>query len=267
MYELDGRVAIVSGAAGFIGSHTSGVLARAGAKVVVTDLPGTNLEAVAQGLRDAGHESIAFEADITEEAQVQALMAATKNAFGRLDIIDNNAGATGMVRHDHPVTELDVAVWDKILAINARAPMMMCKHGIPLMLENGKGAIVNISSGKALAGDHDGMSYAAGKAAVNVITQYVATRYGKKGIRANSVCPGLIVKDSTRKAFTARALEVYEMNSLVTRPGVPGDIASVVLFLVSDAAAFINGEIISVDGGHHNHQPHWAEFNIAMGID
>jgi NAD(P)-dependent dehydrogenase (short-subunit alcohol dehydrogenase family) len=102
---------------------------------------------------------------------------------------------------------------------------------------------------------------------VNVITQYVATRYGKKGIRANSVCPGLIVKDSTRAAFPGRALEVYEMNSLVTRLGEPGDIAAAVLFLVSDAAAFINGEIISVDGGHHNHQPHWAEFNVAMGID
>jgi NAD(P)-dependent dehydrogenase (short-subunit alcohol dehydrogenase family) len=267
MYELDGRVAIVTGAAGFIGSHTAKVLADAGATVVVTDLPGTPLDAVAQAIKDAGHESLAFAGDITQEENVVALMAATKDAFGRLDIIDNNAGATGMVRYDHPVTELDVAVWDQILAINARAPMMMCKHGIPLMLERGKGAIVNISSGKALAGDHDGMSYAAGKAAVNVITQYVATRYGKKGIRANSVCPGLIVKDSTRAAFPGRALEVYEMNSLVTRLGEPGDIAAAVLFLVSDAAAFINGEIISVDGGHHNHQPHWAEFNVAMGIN
>jgi NAD(P)-dependent dehydrogenase (short-subunit alcohol dehydrogenase family) len=266
MYDLNGRVAIVTGAAGAIGSETARALAAAGARLVVTDLPGTSVDEVAASLREGGTQAIAHQGDVTEEAAVKDLMRATHEAFGRLDVLDNNAGATNLVPQDHPVTELDAEIWDRMLAVNARGAMLTCKHGIPLMLENEKGVIVNISSGKSLAGDRDGVAYAAGKSALNSLTRYVAAAYGRRGIRCNAIAPGLVLTPASAEAFPVALLEVIEQNSLVGGLGRPEDIASAVLFLCSDASSYICGEVIAVDGGFCSHQPHLAAFDALLGF-
>lgn len=264
MVDLTGKVAIVTGAAGGIGSQTVRTLAGLGARIVATDLPGTPLASVVDELTAAGHEAVGFDADVTDEANVQALVAAALDAFGSIDILDNNAGATGYGERDTIVTELDADVWDEVIAINARGPMLTCKHVIPRMIEGGGGSIVNISSGLALAGDVICAAYGPGKAALNALTRYVATVYGKQGVRCNAVLPGIILTDIARATLPPPALEVFLQHACSPRLGDPADIANAVAFLASDAAAFVNGQLLSVDGGLYAHQPHTPQFSALL---
>ena len=181
MIDLADKVTIVTGAAGGIGSQTVRTLAELGARIVATDLPGTGLDDVVTGLTADGFDAIAVEADVTDEDSVRSLIAATIEAHGRVDVVDNNAGATGFAEQDTVVTDMDAAVWDEVFAINARGPMLMCKHTIPHMLEQGGGSIVNISSGLSLAGDVICAAYGPGKAALNTLTRYVAVRLRQAG--------------------------------------------------------------------------------------
>jgi len=265
--ELEGKVAIITGAAGGIGSATSSVLAEAGARVVLADLPGTPVEEVAASLRSAGLEAISKECDVTDAADVQALIRAATDTFGGIDVLDNNAGATSFHGVDTTITDLDPEVWDRIIAINSRGPMLACKYAIPVMIEGGGGAIVNISSGKSLAGDLDDVAYAAGKSALNSLTRYVAATYGKQGIRCNAVAPGIILSPMARATLPAPILAVMEANTLTPRLGEPEDIARAVLFLASEASSYVTGQILSVDGGHSSHQPHLAQFRELLGAE
>ena len=260
MIELNDKVAIVTGAAGGIGSQTVRTLAELGARIVATDLPGTGLDDVTTGLTDDGFDAIAVEADVTDEDSVRSLIAATIDAYGRVDVVDNNAGATGYGERDTIVTELDADVWDEVLAINARGPMLMCKHSIPHMLEQGGGSIVNISSGLALAGDVICAAYGPGKAALNTLTRYVASVYGKRGVRCNAILPGIILTEVARATLPPPAMEIFLEHACSPRLGDPTDIANAVAYLASDAAAFVNGQLLSVDGGLYAHQPHTPQF-------
>jgi len=253
--DLEGRVAIVTGAAGGIGAVTALALADAGASVVLADLPGTRLAAVTSGIRDKGHPVASHEVDITDEPSVRALVAFTLDRFGRLDFLDNNAGATGFVAEDQDVVSMSVDVWDRVMAINARGPMLMCKHALPPMLERGGGSIVNISSGLSLAGDMQTVAYGCSKAAVNSLTRYVATMYGDRGIRANTIAPGLIRTPRLEATLPPPVQDVFTESFLVPRLGEPRDIAELVVFLASDRSAYITGQLFSVDGGFFAHVP------------
>jgi NAD(P)-dependent dehydrogenase (short-subunit alcohol dehydrogenase family) len=246
---LDGKVAIVTGAAGGIGSETVTALCEAGARVVLTDLPDTPLDDVRAKLAADGHEVSAKPADITDESSVRDLVAFAADSYGRIDILDNNAGATGFVGRDNNVTDMDVAVWDQIAAINARGPMLMCKHVIPVMISGGGGSVVNISSGQSLIGDLTNLAYASGKAAVNALTRHLATAYGPSGVRVNAIAPGLIVRPGAEDMLPKPIADLFVANCLVPRLGRPRDIADVVVFLASDMAAYVTGQVISVDGG------------------
>jgi NAD(P)-dependent dehydrogenase (short-subunit alcohol dehydrogenase family) len=192
-------------------------------------------------------------------------MEATKAAFGRLDMISNIAGATTFTHQDTLVTTIDADLWDRIIAINVRSAMLTCKHGIPLMLARGGGAICNTSSGLSFLGDDNSLAYGVGKAGVNTFTKYVATQFGKQGIRSNAVAPGLILTPAARAMMPQPFLDVIEMQTLVPRLGDPQDIANAHKFLLSDEAAFINGEVLSVDGGHRAHQPHTGQIRTLLG--
>jgi NAD(P)-dependent dehydrogenase (short-subunit alcohol dehydrogenase family) len=262
MGDLDGKVALVTGAAGGIGSETARVLAAAGARLVVTDLAGTGVDEVATALRDGGSEAVAQDADLTDEDSVAALMRAVADTFGRLDVLANVAGATTFTDRDTIVTEVDVEVWDEIMAINVRGPMLTCKHGIPLMTAGG--SIVNISSATAFAGDLGNVAYATAKGGLNTLTKYVATVYGPQGIRCNAIAPGIVLTPRAQGTLPPPVQEIFVSNTLVHRLGRPGDIAAVVCFLASDASGYLTGQIIPVDGGHSAHQPHIAQF-MALG--
>jgi NAD(P)-dependent dehydrogenase (short-subunit alcohol dehydrogenase family) len=258
---LQGRTAIVTGAAGLIGSETARVLAAAGARVVLADVAGSTVDQEAKALRVEGHDVDSFVFDLTDESSVKALVEFTVRRFGGIDVIDNNAGATKLsVAQDQDLIGMTTPSWDKIYAINVRGPMLLIKHALPIMFERGGGSIVNISSAAADQGDLAFAAYGSSKAALNTLTKYVATAYGERGIRCNAVSPGPI-RSASPDAPPKSSLALEQLligNTLVPRLGVPRDIAEAVLFLAGPQSAFITGQIIAVDGGFMSHWPTFA---------
>lgn len=253
--SLTGKVALVTGAAGGIGAVTAGVLAAAGARVVLSDLPGTPVGQVAADLAAKGHAAVGHEADLTDEAAVAALVRLAVERFGGLDVVDNNAAATLLSAGDRDVTSMSVELWDETMAINLRGPMLVCKHAIPVMVRRGGGSIINIASGLALTGDYSRVAYSCSKAAVTALTRHIATAYGEYGVRCNAVAPGLVETAATRTQMPEALRQVFVDHTPLARLGRPEDLANTVAFLASDEAAYITGQVICVDGGLIAHTP------------
>jgi NAD(P)-dependent dehydrogenase (short-subunit alcohol dehydrogenase family) len=262
--KLEGKVAIVTGAASGIGRATALLMAAEGAAVVVADLNADGAARVVAEIARAGGRAHAQPCDVADEASVAALVAAAVKVFGGLDVLHNNAAASepALLSRDLDVTSLEVAVLDRTIAVNLRGPLLGCKHAIPRMLERGGGAIVNTSSAAALVGDPVRTAYGASKAALDSLTRYVATQYGKRGIRCNSIAPGVIATPALAANVPKQQIEIYERSHLTPRLGLPEDIAAAAVFLASDDAAFITGQTLSVDGGLLAHHPSWAEFSL-----
>ncbi len=252
--DLQGKVAVISGGAGAIGTATARKLAGCGAQVVIADLPAAQAEQVAETLRGEGLDVRAYTVDIGDEASIQALMAYTVQTFGRLDILDNNAAMKGL-REDCDVLTMESALWDSVMATNVRGTMLMCKYALPTLIASGGGSIVNISSGTSLAGDMVQTAYAVSKGAINTLTRYVATQYGAQGVRCNALLVGSVVTPAMQKALPGPLREVITAHKLSGRLGMPQDIAEMVSFLASDRASWVTGQTWSVDGGYFAHLP------------
>ena len=260
--RLAGRVAVVTGAASGIGRATALRLAQEGAAVVVADLSGAGAAQVAKEIAAAGGRAVGHAADVADEPSVVAMIERAVVEFGGLDILHNNAAASdpALMSRDGDVAALEVEVLDRTLAVNLRGPMLGCKHAIPRMLERGRGAIVNTSSASGLVGDPVRTAYGASKAGLDSLTRYVATQYGKRGIRCNSIAPGVIATPALAANVPPEMIAIYERSHLTPRLGRPEDIAAAVAFLVSDDAAFITGQTLCVDGGLLAHHPAFGEF-------
>ena len=189
--RLKDKVAIVTGSASGIGRSTALLLASEGASVVVADLDGPGAEKVVAEIEAAGGKALARVVDVSREDAVREMIAAAVDTWGGLDILHNNAAALGPASpgRDMDVASMDVEIWDRTMAVNLRGVMLGCKHAIPAMLERGGGAIVNTSSGSAQRGDLAIPAYAVSKGGVDTLTRYVATQYGKRGIRCNAIAP------------------------------------------------------------------------------
>lgn len=263
--RLADRVAIVTGSASGIGRGTAHFLGREGAAVAIADLDETGAEAVAEEIREAGLEALAIEVDVAHEESIVRMIARTVEAFGRLDILHNNAAALGETAPgvDVDLLTLDTKVWDAAMTVNLRGVMLGCKHAIPAMLGHGGGSIINTSSGASEAGHVAGAAYATSKAGVNALTQQVATQFGKRGIRCNAVLPGLIMTPAVSKSMDQKMIDMILDHHLTTHPGRPEDIAAMVAFLASDDARYITGQLIRVDGGIGAHLPTYADTNRA----
>jgi NAD(P)-dependent dehydrogenase (short-subunit alcohol dehydrogenase family) len=262
---LAGKVAVVTGGASGIGRATCLRMAEEGARVAVVDVDGEGAEAVAAEVRDAGHAAIGVRADVAVEADVAAAIAAAVDAFGALHVLHNNAGVTrvDLVGRDGPIEDMEVELWDLMMAVNLRGPMLGVKHALPHLLASGGGSIVNTSSTAGFVGDGIYAAYGSSKGGLNAFTRYVATMYGKRGIRCNAVAPGVVASPNLREHFDPELLEVYESNHLTPTLGAPVDVAEAVVFLASDAAAFITGQVLCVDGGLLSHFPTWAQVHGA----
>jgi NAD(P)-dependent dehydrogenase (short-subunit alcohol dehydrogenase family) len=182
-------------------------------------------------------------------------------ALGGLDILHNNAADTRLSgTRDMPVERVDTAVWDDILRINLRGAMVASRAAIPHLRQRGGGVILNTSSNASLAGALSHSAYSASKAAINSLTQSIATQHGKESIRCNAISPGLIVTPATQDSYAASGVgEIMLRHQLSPRLGRPEDIAAAVAFLASDEAAFITGQVLCVDGGSLAHQPYVAD--------
>jgi NAD(P)-dependent dehydrogenase (short-subunit alcohol dehydrogenase family) len=259
--RVQGRLALVTGAAGGIGVACARALAREGASVALADVDLAAAQREADAIVAVGGHAIAIAVDLGDEASVIAMVDAAVERLGGLDILHNNAADTRLSgTRDMPVERVDTQVWDAILRVNLRGTMIASRAAIPHLRRRG-GAIVNTSSGAALAGGLSHSAYSASKAALHSLTQSIATQHGKEGIRCNAIAPGLIVTPATRDTYAGSELgAVMLRHHLTPRLGRPEDIAAAVVFLASDEAAFITGQVICVDGGLLAHQPYVADF-------
>jgi len=257
-FKLDGKTAIITGAAGRLGRAATLAIAASGAKVVAADINSAGAEATTDAARALGAEAIAYQVDVSSEESMKSLVATAVSEFGGLHIMFNNAGLVGR-EHGVGLLDLDTAVWDEIIGVNLRGVMLGCREAVKVMLDTG-GTIVNTSSDASLAGDVENNAYAAAKSGVNTLTRYVATAFGKQNIRCNAIAPGVHLDPSVaiapaRQSFYDRLTD----HCLLPRLGTPDDIANAVVFLASDAAAYITGQVLSVDGGLLGHVPHLAD--------
>ena len=255
MSKLNDRVSIVVGSATGIGATTARLLATQGARVVLADLNLEGAEKVAAGIRQAGGEALAVYADISKEADVSQMVAQALEEFGGIHILVNNAAALSPdvigVDSQSDAATLDLGIWDQTMAVNLRGYLLAMKYVIPEMLKLGGGSIVNTSSISSIVAEPVRGAYSVSKAGVNQLTKHIATAYGKKGIRCNAVAPGCIATNQV----TEKMYQGFIPHLLTPDLGSTEDIARVVVFLASDDAAFITGQVIEADGGMLSHFP------------
>ncbi len=261
MDDLEGKAAIVTGGAGGIGSETAMVLARCGASVLVVDIDATGAERVAATIRSDGGSAVGMHADVADESAIRAMVESVVDHFGGLDILFNNAAATGdTVRADGSVVDQDSTSWDWVMAVNLRGPMLACKYSIPHMLRRGGGSIVNTVSPAGLLADASRLAYGVSKAGLTLLTKHVASSHGADNIRSNAIAASAIIGPNTAAVLPEGFFAKRARHTPFPRLGVPHDIANVVAFLCRDESAYINGVVIPVDGGFMAHLPHFADY-------
>ena len=244
MRRFEGRVSIVTGASQGIGETIACDLAAEGAAVVLVDVQLDKLEAVVRSIVDAGGKAEAHQADVADAAAVERVVAAVAAAHGRIDHLVNNAGIT----RDGLLMRMREEDWDAVLRVNLKGTFLFSKAVIRTMIAAKYGRIVNIASVAGLMGNAGQANYAASKAGVIAFARSLAREVGARGITVNAVAPGFIatamtdvLSEDVKKAY----LEIIPMKKF----GLPKDVASAVLFLLSDDAAYITGQVVSVNGG------------------
>lgn len=248
---LDGKVVIVTGAGGGIGSAACVVLAEAGARLMVTDVSQDMSEKAARAVRDAGGEVEVHPADLGSEEQIAGLVHATVKRFGRLDGAFNNAGVE---QRNKPLADLTLEEWDHAIRIDLTAVFLCVKHQVKAMLANGGGSIVNTASSLGQVGLAGASEYVSAKHGVVGLTRAAGADYGAQGVRVNAILPGI-----TRTPMITRLSEDPQLSAVfdklrsrhsMGRFGEPSEIGEGVKWLLSDAASFVNGAAIAVDGGY-----------------
>jgi NAD(P)-dependent dehydrogenase (short-subunit alcohol dehydrogenase family) len=247
--SFEGKVALVTGAASGLGLATAKAFAESGASVALGDCNETAARAAANELTTHGHKAIAIHCDVADDAQVEAMVARTVEAFGRLDAAYNNAGVQNVLAETADTTRED---YDRVMGINLHGEWSCMKFELQQMRKQGSGAIVNCSSLGGLVGGAERGIYHAAKHGILGFTKSAALEYAARGIRINAVCPGLIhtpMSDQMVAAGQGDALKAMEKTVPMGRVGCPEEIANTVLWLCSDAASYVTGQSISVDGG------------------
>lgn len=252
MGRVDGKVAVITGAACGIGRAAAGLLAREGARVAVTDIQSQAGLQAADEINQRGGHAQYWQLDTTSEPAIRRVFADVAAAFGRLDILVNNAGISGVNKPTHEVTLKD---WNHVISVNLNGVFLCTKHAIPYMRQAGGGSIINLSSIYGLVGAPDSPPYHAAKGGVRIMSKTDALLYAADGIRVNSVHPGFIwtpmIQNACRQAADAQQAR-HQLAQLhpIGHLGEPDDIAYGILYLASDEAKFVTGTELVIDGGY-----------------
>src|SRR5436189_1359438 len=246
--DFTGKVAFVTGAANGIGRAAALAFAHEGASVVVADVSEQGNQETARMIEEAGGRALAIRCDVSRAEDVKAALDKAVEVFGRLDFAFNNAGVEQPITAAAEVTEEE---WNRIIRVNLRGVFLCLKYEIPLMLKQGGGAIVNTSSGAGIKGFKGQAAYAASKHGVVGLTKSAALDYAPQSIRVNAVCPGIIATPMMNRftGGTAEGEQRVIAQEPIGRMGKPEEIAATVVWLCSDAAAFVVGHAMVVDGG------------------
>ena len=246
MGRLDGKVAVITGAAGGIGREAAILFSEEGASVCVADVDPENGEATAAECREAFFQKV----DVADPGSVQAMYAAAAERYGGVDVLYNNAGI--MPADDASVLETEVDAWQRVQDVNTKGVFLCCKHGIPHLLERRGGSVINVASFVALAGAATSqISYTASKGAVLSLSRELAVEFARRGVRVNALCPGPVETPLLMRLFdeTPGALERRFVHLPMGRLAQAKEIAYGALFLASDESSYVNGATFLVDGG------------------
>jgi NAD(P)-dependent dehydrogenase (short-subunit alcohol dehydrogenase family) len=249
MGRLDGKVSLITGAAGGMGRQAAGLFASEGAKVVVSDVIEEAGEQAAEAIRAAGGEAAFVRADVSRAADAEAMVRFAVETFGGLHVLYNNAGV--FLADDGGTVETAEEVWDRVLAINLKGVWLGCKYGIPAMLDSGGGSIINVASFVALMGAATPqIAYTATKGGVLSMTREIAVEYARRGIRANALCPGPIETPLLAELLSDPAARARRLVHIpLGRLGQAEEVARAALFLASDESSLMTGAALVVDGG------------------
>ncbi len=250
MGRLDGKVAVVTGAASGIGRASAILFAREGARLLIADQSAAPLQETGALIGQQGVAPQIFTGDVSDEANVRAFIGRALDTFGGLDIVYANAGMLG---GRDPLLEQTVELWDRVLKVNLIGPFLAIKHAALPMIERGRGSIVLTASTAGLRANAGNAAYSASKAGVISLAQTAANALLGTGVRVNAICPGLIETGMTHELFEAArqrgtAGKIGQLNPL-QRAGAPEEIAAMALFLASDESSYVNGQAFPVDGG------------------
>jgi len=248
LLDLPGRVAIVTGGGTGIGAATARLLAEHGADVAIAARTVEDLERTSAAIEaSTGRRCLPIPTDVKDEEQVIRLVQRTADELGRIDILVNNAGGTRM----GPLRDLPTKAWDASFDLNVRSAYFCTREAGRHLVEQGSGAIVNISSGAGVTGVRGGAHYSSAKAALQMFTRVTAAEWGRYGVRANCIAVGLVASERALDAWRVARIDPEGIAAGVAlgRTGEPREVASAVLFLVSDASSYISGQTLAVNGG------------------
>jgi NAD(P)-dependent dehydrogenase (short-subunit alcohol dehydrogenase family) len=251
MRGLKDKVAVVAGGAGGIGTATSVRLGEEGCLVVVGDLNAQAAQAVSEQINDSGGTSVSVRVDISDETSVAEMVALAVDTYGGVDILHANAAdlSAGTLGRDSNALDIDLEAFDRTLAVNLRGHLLCTRAALPEILKRGGGALVYTSSGAAFMGEPERPSYAVSKSGINALVRHVASKWGRKHVRANAVAPGLVLTEGPRSVLSEDFMKLALRGTRSWRLGEPEDIAAMVAFLASTDGEWINGQVLSVDGG------------------
>jgi NAD(P)-dependent dehydrogenase (short-subunit alcohol dehydrogenase family) len=253
MIEFHGKVALIAGGGSGIGEATAELLASRGATVAVADLNGGSADRVAARIVASGGSATGHAFDIADERSVAEMFESVRAQHHQLHLLVNVAAdlSPGTLGSDasSDVSNIPLEAWDRTLDVGLRGFVLTLRQALPMMVEVGGGAVVNVSSLAAFLGEPVRVAYATTKTGVNALTRHVASAFGKKNIRCNSVTPGFTLTPSAKGSFTDEQLASMARHNPMRRLGAPSDIANAIAFLLSDEASWINGQVIAVDGG------------------
>ena len=248
MGRLEGKVCVITGAGGGMGRDAAELFTEEGAKVCAADV---NLDAAKETASGCAEGTVfAHQVDVADEASVAAMMSATKDHFGGIDVLYNNAGISPA--DDDSILETELEAWERVQAVNTRGVFLCCKHGIPHLLERGGGSVINVASFVALVGAATSqISYTASKGAVLSLSKELGVQFARQGVRVNALCPGPVETPLLLRIWseTPGAAERRLVHVPMGRMAKPREIVNAALFLASDESSYVNASTFLVDGG------------------